>query len=38
MFPNWICPGLMENKDESAAALIYAVILTHKHVDSQKEF
>ena len=38
MFPNSIYLGLIENYDESAAALISAVFGTHKLVDSPKVF
>ena len=38
MFSNWICFGLMENWDVSAAVLIWAVIVTREHVHSSKVF
>ena len=38
MFHNSVCLGFMENKDESAAVLIYAVIVTREHVDSRNVF
>ena len=33
MFSNSICLGLMENLDESAAVLIWAVFVTREPVD-----
>ena len=38
IFSNSICLGSVENKDEGAAVLILAVIVTGEHVDSQKVF
>ena len=38
IFCNWICFGLMEIYDVSAAVLISAVIVTREHVESPKVF